>query len=78
MTTSSAVARGVGIQRGDQRQPDQRADELGGDESGYRAGGDAGEGVGEHPADGHGRVGERGGAGEPVGGADVGADRRGG
>ena len=43
--------------------------------SGDGGGGDAGEGVGEHPADGHGRVGERGGAGEPVGGADVGADR---
>ena len=37
---------------------------------------DAREAVGEHPADGDRWVGEAGGGGEPVGGADVGADRR--
>ena len=37
---------------------------------------DAGEGVGEHPGDGDGGVGETGRAGEPVGGGDVGADRQ--
>ena len=42
----------------------------------HRGRGDPGEGVGEHPADGDGRVGEAGGGGEPVRRADVGADRR--
>jgi arsenite methyltransferase len=45
-------------------------------ESGNGGGGDAGERVGEHAADGHGGVGERGRRGEPVRRADVGADRR--
>ncbi len=51
-----------------------RADELGDDEPGDGAGGDAGERVGEDPADGDRGVRERRGGGEPVGGADVGAD----
>ena len=50
---------GVGIEGGDQGQPDERADDLGDDEA--RRGGrcDAREGVGEHSANGYGRVGER-------------------
>ena len=51
------------------------ADDLGGDEDRDRGRGDPGEGVGEHPPDGDGRVGEAGRAGEEVGRSDVGADR---
>ena len=46
------------VERGDQRQPDQRSDDLGGDESENRAWIDAGESVGEHAADRDGRVGD--------------------
>ena len=68
------AAGGVGVERGDQAQPDQPTDDLGGDESRRGAGGDAGEGVGEDAPDGDRGVGEGGGAGEPVRGTDVGAD----
>src|SRR5215469_15787491 len=51
------------------------ADELGGEEGRRGCRRDAGEGVGEDPADGDGRVGEAGRGGEEVGRADVGADR---
>ena len=51
------------------------ADDLGPDVERDRSWGDPGEGVGEDPADGDGTVRERRGRGEPVGGADVGADR---
>ena len=51
------------------------ADDLGGDERPGPRRRDPGEGVGEHPSDGDGGVGEAGRAREEVGGADVGADR---
>ena len=63
-----------GVQGFDGGHADQQADQLGAHEPGHRGCGDAGEAVGERASDGHGRVGERGGGGEPVGRADVGAD----
>src|SRR5690349_13159461 len=62
------------VQGEQQADADQQPDELGDDEAGHRRRGDAGERVGERPADGGGGVGEAGAAGEPVGAADVGAD----
>ena len=73
-TTSSAASADVGVEPADEDDGDGAADELGDDEAWHRARGDAGEGVGEHPANGDGGVREGGGRGEPVGGADVGAD----
>src|SRR3954447_1447820 len=57
---------GVGVQEGDETQPERTGDELHEDEHGHRGRGDAGEGVGEHPGDRHGGVREAGRAGEPV------------
>src|SRR6516164_9923847 len=54
------------IQRADHEHGQGAADDLGGDERRGRGGGDAGEGVGEHPAYGDRRVGEAGGGGEEV------------
>src|SRR5262252_9326846 len=63
------------VDRDRQEGADHAADELGGDERGRRHGGDPGIGIGQGAADGDGRVGEGGGGGEPVRGADPGADR---
>ena len=49
---------GVRVEGGDQRQSSQASDDLGADEAGRGAGGDSGEGVGEHATDRHGGVGE--------------------
>src|SRR5215469_18032920 len=64
------------IQCPDHQHGERTADDLGGDERRDRRGGDAGEGVREHPPDGDRRVGEAGRGGEEVRRADVGADRR--
>src|SRR5690348_260623 len=64
------------VQRLDDRDGERPADDLRADEAEYRVRGDPGEGVGEHPADGDGRVGEAGGGREPVRRADVSAHRR--
>ena len=63
--------------RADEGEAGHGADELGRDERKDGGGCDPREGVGEHAADRDGRVGERRRAGEPVGGTEVGADRRG-
>ena len=63
----------VWIERADEGVGQGAADELREHERWDGRGGDAGERVGEDPADADGGVGEAGGAGEPVRGADVGA-----
>ena len=62
----------VGIERTRQRQADQRTDQLCGDERRRRGRRNSSEAVGEHPPNCHRRIRERGGTGEPVGGAYVG------
>ena len=66
---------GVGKEEPDQAEADEPADQLGGDEEQGRRRGDAGESVGEDPANRHRRVRERRGAGEPIRRPDIGADR---
>ena len=67
---------GVGKEEPDQAEADEPADKLGCDEEQGRRRCDAGESVREDPANRHSRVRERRGAGEPLRGADIGADRR--
>ena len=50
---------GVGKQQVDEAEPDGGAEDLGGEKQRQRGRGDTGEGVGEDPADGDSRVGER-------------------
>jgi RibD C-terminal domain len=66
---------GVGVEDQDDADTDGGPEHLHADERRRRAGRDTGERVSEHPAHRDRGVGERGGAGEPVRGADVGADR---
>src|SRR5215468_9623197 len=66
----------TGIQGPDHHHGQRAADDLGGDERRDRRGGDAGEGVREHPPYGDRRVGEAGRGGEEVCRPDVGSDRR--
>src|SRR5215469_15302757 len=76
MTSFPSTWGEVGIQGPDHHHRQRAADDLGGDERRDRRGGDAGEGVREHPSDGDRRVGEAGRGGEEVRRPDVGADRR--
>ena len=57
-----------------QRDRGKRADHLGEDESEHAGRRDAGERIGQRPRQRHGRIGERGRGGEPIGGGDVEAD----
>jgi len=67
-----AARHGMRVQQQDQSDADAQAGELREQVAGDGVRGDAGEGVGERPADRDGGVGEAGGAGEEVGGTDVG------
>src|SRR5262249_57463534 len=63
----------AGVERPDHQHGQGAAEDLGGDERRDGGGGDTGERVGEHAADGDRRVGEAGGRGEKVRRAHVGA-----
>src|ERR1700744_3350427 len=63
------------VPEGDGTDGQRGTEELRDDEAGHRGGPDAGERAGEGTADGHGRVCEGRGAGEPVRGTDVSTHR---